>query len=240
MTRAEGDLSNWRRPPAPGPMTLEGRRVRLAPLAPGHAAALHAANAGDDAIWDYLGYGPFADAAAYAEWVAGVAGKADPCFFAIFPAGAAVPAGVAALMRADVANGSVEVGRICLSPGLQRSAAATEAILLLADWAFAAGYRRFEWKCDAGNAPSRRAAARYGFAFEGVFRQHMIVKGRNRDTAWFAMIDRDWPELSAAHRRWLDPANFDAEGRQLARLGELTAPVRLPAEAEAARAWACG
>lgn len=221
-------------------MTLEGRHVRLAPLAVEHSAALHAANLADDAIWDYLGYGPFADAAAYAAWVATVAGKPDPCFFGIFPEGAATPAGVAALMRVDVANGSVEVGHICLSPRLQRTRAATEAILLLAEWAFGAGYRRFEWKCDAGNAPSRRAAARYGFAFEGVFRQHLIVKGRNRDTAWFAMIDRDWPELRAAHVRWLDPGNFDAEGRQRARLGDLTAPVRTRAATEAARQPSCG
>ena len=230
MTPPHHDLSAWRKPPAPGPMTLTGHYVRLEPLSPEHAAALHAANAVDDTIWDYLGYGPFPDAAAYAAWVDGVAGRADPCFFAIFPAGRPAPLGVAALMRVDVDHGVVEVGNICLTPSLQRSRAATEAILLLAAWAFEAGYRRFEWKCDAGNAPSRRAAARYGFAFEGVFRQHMIVKGRNRDTAWFAMIDRDWPELAAAHRRWLDPANFDADGRQRERLGELTAGARLGAE----------
>lgn len=230
MTALRGDLSAWRRPPAPGPMTIEGRYARLVPLAAEHAGALHAANAVDDGIWTYLAYGPFADAAAYAAWVDRVAGRADPCFFAIFPAGGATPLGVAALMRVDVDNGVVEVGHICLSPGLQRRVAASEAILLLAAWAFEAGYRRFEWKCDAGNAPSRRAAARYGFAFEGVFRQHMIVKGRNRDTAWFAMIDRDWPELRAAHQRWLDPDNFDAAGRQRERLGDLTAAVRLRAE----------
>ncbi len=230
MQPPETDLSNWRKPPRPGPIALEGRYARLAPLAAEHAPALHEANAADDAIWRYLGYGPFADQAAYAAWVGQVAGRPDPCFFAVFPGDRPTPLGVAALMRIDVDNGVIEVGHICFAPQLQRTIAASEAVLMLADWAFGAGYRRFEWKCDAGNAPSRRAAARFGFAFEGVFRQHMIVKGRNRDTAWFAMIDRDWPELRQAHRRWLDPANFDADGRQRERLGELTAPVRLRAE----------
>ena len=235
MSLTTEDPSTWRRPDPPGAMTLEGRYARLAPLAPADAAALHAANAGAPAIWEYLAYGPFPDAAAYASWIERVAGRPDPRFFAIARREDSASGGVASLMRADPEHGAIEVGHICLSPGLQRSRAASEAILLLAEWAFAAGYRRFEWKCDARNAPSRRAAMRYGFAFEGVFRRHMIVKGRNRDTAWFAMTDRDWPELRAAHRRWLDPANFDAAGRQRLRLGALTAPVRLRAEAEHSR-----
>jgi RimJ/RimL family protein N-acetyltransferase len=226
------DLARWTPPPPPGPMRLAGRHATLAPLAPEHAAALHAANAADDRIWAYLPYGPFADVAAYAAWVASVADGPDPRFFAIAPHGAAGPTGVASLMRAEPRHGAIEIGHVCFSPALQRSPAASEAIHLLADWAFGAGYRRLEWKCDAGNAASRRAAARFGFAFEGVFRQHMIVKGRNRDTAWFAMTDRDWPDLRAAHLAWLDPANFDADGRQRRRLGDLTAPVRARAEAE--------
>nr|MBA3325675.1 GNAT family N-acetyltransferase [Paracoccaceae bacterium] len=183
------DLSTWRRPAPPGPITLEGNYALLAPLAPAHAAALHAANAADPAIWDFMAYGPFPDAAAYAAWVERVADRPDPRFFAILARGDADPGGVASLMRVDPEHGAIEVGHICLAPGLQRTRAASEAILLLADWAFTAGYRRLEWKCDARNAPSRQAATRYGFAFEGVFRRHMIVKGRNRDTAWFAMVD---------------------------------------------------
>ncbi|MBP7002827.1 GNAT family protein [Amaricoccus sp.] len=226
------DLAAWTPRQAPGPMTLDGRHVRLEPLAAAHAAALHAANAADDAIWDWMSYGPFADAADYAAWVDAVAGKPDPRFFAAIDRAAGRPAGVASLMRIDQAMGVIEVGHICYAPSLQRTPAATEAISLLAGWAFAAGYRRFEWKCDARNLPSRRAAARRGFAWEGVFRQAAIVKGRNRDTAWFALIDRDWPEIAAAHAAWLAPENFDAEGRQRRRLGDLTAPVRRRAEAE--------
>ncbi len=222
------DLSRWT-PPPPGPMTLEGGYARLVPPAPAHAAAIHAANATDPAIWTHLSYGPLAEPADYAVWVDRMSARPDPFFFAIRDLDRPDPGGVASI---DPANGSIEVGHICLSRDLQRTRAASEAIFLLADWAFAAGYRRFEWKCDAANGPSRRAAMRFGFAFEGVFRRHMIVKGRNRDTAWFAIVDRDWPELRDAHRCWLDPANFDASGRQRLRLGDLTDPVRRRAGAE--------
>jgi RimJ/RimL family protein N-acetyltransferase len=227
-----GPLDDWTAPPPPRAMTLDGRFARLEPLAPAHAPALFAANRVDDAIWRHLSYGPFPDERAYAAWVASVAGRPDPRFFAIRDRARGAAGGVASLMRVDTANGVIEVGHICLSPALQRTAAASETIFLLADWAFDAGYRRFEWKCDAENAPSRRAAARYGFAHEGVFRQHMIVKGRNRDTAWFAMVDRDWPEIRAAHVAWLAAENFDAAGRQRRSLGDLTAPARERAEAE--------
>ncbi len=232
MPAFDADLSQWRRPPVPGELFLAGRHVRIAPLVPAHAPALFAAVAGHDALWDYLGYGPFADEAAYRAWIGEVAGRPDPRFFALRAVDRPGPEGVAALMRVDPQHGSIEVGHIMLAPALQRSCAATEAIFLFADWAFDAGYRRFEWKCDARNAASRRAAARYGFAFEGVFRRHLIVKGRNRDTAWFAIVAEDWPDLRAAFRQWLEPANFDAEGRQRTRLGDLTAPARLRAEAE--------
>lgn len=213
-------------------MTLTGAWARLEPLGSEHAAALHAANAANDAIWRWMPYGPFADAAAYGAWLAAVAGKADPRFFAVIDRASGQPAGVAALMRIDPAMGVIEVGHVCFSPALQRTPAATEAISLLAEWVFGAGYRRFEWKCDAANAPSRRAALRFGFAFEGVFRQAAIVKGRNRDTAWHAMTDGDWQEIGPAHRAWLDPGNFDAEGRQRRALGALTGAARLRAEAE--------
>ncbi len=223
-------VPNWSPPPWPGPMRLEGRYARLEPLAPGHAPALFAANRADDAIWDYLPYGPFADEAGYAAWVTQAAGKADPLFFAVTDLAAGTPAGVMSLMRITPEAGSIEVGHICFAPALQRTRAASETIFLLADWVFREGYRRFEWKCDALNRPSRRAAERFGFSFEGVFRQATIVKGRNRDTAWFAMTDGDWTCLRPAWETWLDPANFDAGGRQRQALGALTGPCRVAAD----------
>lgn len=220
------DLGGWQPPAAPGPLMLEGRYVRLEPLAGHHAAALHAANAMDDAIWAFLSYGPFASAAEYGGWVAQMAGRPDPRFFALVDRARGLPGGVASLMRVDSAAGSIEVGHICLAPILQRTRAASEMVYLLAGWAFDAGYRRFEWKCDARNLPSRRAAQRFGFSYEGIFRQAAVVRGRNRDTAWFSMIDREWPCLKAGFEAWLDPANFDAGGRQRQALGAFTAPCR--------------
>ncbi len=217
-------VEGWTASERPGPMVLEGRAARLEPLGPGHVADLFAANRLDDAIWAYLPYGPFADAAEYGAWVAENAGRADPLFFAVIDRSTGKAGGVMSLLRIAPEAGTIEVGHICLSRGLQRTRAATEAIHLLAHWAFGAGYRRFEWKCDALNRPSRRAAERFGFSYEGVFRQATVVKGRNRDTAWFAMIDRDWPCLEAAYRAWLDDGNFDAAGRQARSLRELTAP----------------
>jgi RimJ/RimL family protein N-acetyltransferase len=133
---------------------------------------------------------------------------------------------VASYLRITPEMGSIEVGHICLSPEIARGRAWTEAMFLMMDWAFRAGYRRYEWKCDALNIPSRRAAQRLGFSYEGVFRQAAVVKGRNRDTAWFAIVDKEWPALSEAYRAWLSPANFDAKGRQLERLSDLTRLVR--------------
>lgn len=219
-------LAGWVAPPRPGPALIEGRFVRLERFAPDrHAAALHEANRVDDRIWDYMPYGPFASLADYRAWAGTVAAVADPCFYAIIARDGAGAAGLASYLRIEPAAGSIEVGHIALSPALQRSPAATEAMVLMMDWAFAAGYRRYEWKCDALNLPSRRAAVRLGFSYEGNFRQATIVKGRNRDTAWFAVIDKDWPALRAAQRAWLDPANFDAAGRQRQRLGDLTRPL---------------
>jgi len=223
-------VEDWTPPPWPGPMRLDGRYVRIEPLGPGHAAALHAANRVDDAIWEYLPYGPFADAAAYAAWVGAMAGTADPLFFALTDLERGTPGGVASLMRIAPEVGSIEVGHICLSPALQRTRAASEMIFLFAGWVFREGYRRFEWKCNALNRGSRRAAERFGFSFEGVFRNHMIVKGRNRDTAWFAMTDADWDCLKPAWQAWLDPANFDAAGRQIRALGDLTGPCRVASD----------
>jgi RimJ/RimL family protein N-acetyltransferase len=148
-------------------------------------------------------------------------------FLAIVPKSGGKAQGYASYMRMDPANGVIEVGNILMSPTLQRTSAATEAMYLMARHVFEdLGYRRYEWKCNANNAPSRRAALRYGFTFEGIFRQHMIVKGRNRDTAWFSMLDSEWPARKAAFEAWLDPANFDAESRQRRSLGEIGADLR--------------
>jgi RimJ/RimL family protein N-acetyltransferase len=179
-----------------------------------HGDALWEQLKGHDRLWTYMAYGPFADKPAFSAWLAEREMLTDPFYYAIFDtSGRAL--GLATLMSIRPDMRVIEVGNILLGPALQRSALATEAQYLLARYAFESlGYRRYEWKCDALNAPSRRAALRFGFAFEGVFRNHMIVKGRSRDTAWFAILDTDWPARKAAFERWLDPANFDGEGRQ--------------------------
>lgn len=220
-------LPDWAPPPRPDAPLLEGRLVRLEPLtAAGHAADLFAAFRGDPSLWDYMPYGPFDTAAEYHDWAAAREGSADPVFLALRNRASGRAEGVASYLRITPEAGSIEVGHICLSPALQRSAAATEAMALMMDWAFAAGYRRYEWKCNALNLASRRAAGRLGFSFEGVFRNHMVIKGRNRDTAWFSVIDTEWPALKAAFQEWLDPANFDAAGRQRRSLSDLTSGLR--------------
>ncbi|TVR45372.1 MAG: N-acetyltransferase [Puniceicoccaceae bacterium] len=224
-------LPDWRPPPAPPAETIAGPRCRLEPLDPAvHADALAEAFAADagGAGWTYLPYGPFGDAAALRGWLEACAGSADPLFYALVPTGAGTAAGLAAYLSIRPAAGSIEVGHIHFSPALRRSPAATEAMVLMMRRAFALGYRRYEWKCDALNAASRAAARRLGFSFEGVFRQAAVVKGRNRDTAWYAITDSDWLHLEAAFERWLAPENFDAGGCQRLRLSELTAPLRRP------------
>jgi RimJ/RimL family protein N-acetyltransferase len=220
---APASLADWRAPPAPGCVAMPGRFCRLEPLAAAlHADALHVANSADAAgrMWDYMGYGPFADLAAYRAWVENAERSADPRFFALLDAGSGAPLGVASYLRIDRPNGVIEVGHVAYSPALQRTPAATEAMYLMMKHAFELGYRRYEWKCNARNAKSRAAAERLGFTFEGVFRQHMIVKGRNRDTAWYSVLDGEWPQLRQGFERWLDPANFDAAGRQRRSLRE--------------------
>ncbi|MHB1690358.1 MAG: GNAT family N-acetyltransferase [Thiomonas sp.] len=220
-------VSAWKPPPSPAHTPLAGLRARLEPLdMADHAVSLHAANAEDSAgrMWTYLPYGPFADAAAYADWVRESQASRDPLFFAIVAAATGQASGVAAYLRIDPNNGCIEIGHLAFAPRLQRTPAATEALFLMLDHAFALGYRRVEWKCNALNAPSRRAAPRLGFSFEGLFRQAAVVKGRNRDTAWYAMLDREWPALRRAYVQWLDAANFDAQGRQRQALGTLTQP----------------
>ena len=223
--RLGAPLPGWAPPPPPSREALEGRYVRLEPLATAHADALHAAFAGDDAMWAYMPYGPFPDAAAYAAWVDRNTPGDDPLFFALRDLGTGRAGGVASYLRITPAAGSIELGHIALSRALRGSRAATEAWFLMMDWAFGAGFRRFEWKCNALNLPSRRAAQRLGLGYEGIFRQAAVVKGRNRDTTWFAAIDSEWPALRAAFLAWLDPANFDPAGQQRQALSRLTGPV---------------
>jgi RimJ/RimL family protein N-acetyltransferase len=203
----------------PKAAVLEGRHGRVEKLdASRQTADLWAALAGHDQVWTYLAYGPFAEAEVFGSWLAARAATADPfCYVVIDNAGRAC--GILSLMSVRPDMRVIEVGHVLLSPVLQRTPLATEVQYLLARYAFETlGYRRYEWKCNALNAASRRAAVRLGFEFEGVFPQHMIVKGRNRDTAWYGMLDRDWPARKRAFERWLAPENFDAEGRQRVRL----------------------
>jgi RimJ/RimL family protein N-acetyltransferase len=210
--------------------TLRGTRVRLEPLDPDrHAADLFAAAQGEGAdplVWRYLGYGPFADVAELHAWLGDHAASEDPLFLAVVDKATGRAGGVVSFLRIAPGDGVIEIGHIWFGGRLQRTPLVTEAIYLLAREAFdELGNRRLEWKCDAANARSRRAAERFGFAYEGTFRQHMVVKGANRDTAWFALLDGDWPAARAAFEAWLAPENFDADGRQRTRLAARQAPV---------------
>ena len=199
-----------------------GRWCRLEPLeARLHADSLFEANTvdADGRMWTYLGYGPFGSRDDYRAWVELNATAADPLFYAIVDNTTGRATGVAAYLRIDPSNGSIEIGHLAYSPALQRTTAATEAMYLLINRVFELGYRRCEWKCNDLNEPSKAAARRLGFTFEGVFRQAMVVKGSNRDTAWFSIIDPEWPARRAAFERWLAPDNFDTDGRQRAPLG---------------------
>jgi RimJ/RimL family protein N-acetyltransferase len=224
-------VDGWTPPPRPPNENIEGRTCRLEPLDARHAESVHRANLldRDRRNWTYLPYGPFEQSADYVGWIKSVAGKEDPQFFAIVDKGSDLESGsaigVASYLRIDPQAGSIEVGHINYSPRLQRTVAATEAMYLMMRRAFELGYRRYEWKCHSLNAPSRAAAQRLGFSYEGIFRQARVDKGRNRDTAWYAMIDREWPALDRAYRQWLDPANFDNDGRQRMPLSTLTGPI---------------
>jgi RimJ/RimL family protein N-acetyltransferase len=221
-------VPDWKPARLPFGERIEGRFCVVERLeAERHAADLHAANAADaeGRMWTYMGYGPFASLKDYRAWVEAAAASRDPVWYAVIDKATGKAAGVASYLRIDAAVGSIEVGHIAWSPQLQRTPAATEAMYLMMENAFALGYRRYEWKCNALNAPSRAAAQRLGFSYEGVFRQARIDKGRNRDTAWYAIIDKEWPALQAAFRQWLAPANFDGRGRQRARLSQYTSGI---------------
>jgi RimJ/RimL family protein N-acetyltransferase len=232
------DLTHWQPVPTPAPVTLQGRYVTLEPLAAHHAGALWQAVHGHNELWAWLALGPYANETAMMETLERWRQAEEAVLFAIMPGetgsnGVATDgsssagrqaAGWASLMRAEPKHGVVEVGNVLFSPQLQRTRAATEAMYLMASHVFdALGYRRYEWKCNALNQASRRAAARFGFTFEGIFRQHMVSKGRNRDTAWFSMLDHEWPARKRAFEAWLAPENFDDEGIQKRSLKQFSA-----------------
>jgi RimJ/RimL family protein N-acetyltransferase len=209
---------DWAPVERPAGDELRGRHVLLRPVGPADADALFEV-ARDPSIWTYLPYGPYVDADELRAHLAATAHSDDPLFFAICPLPDERPQGVASYLRIEPQHGTIEIGHIWFGTPLQRSTAATEAIFLLARHAFDdLGYRRLEWKCNALNERSRRAAERFGFTFEGVFRNHQVVKGRNRDTAWYAITDDDWPVIRQAFEAWLAPENFDETGRQRAPL----------------------
>jgi RimJ/RimL family protein N-acetyltransferase len=218
-----GEPIAWSPVSAPTAEVLRGDRVTLRPFAPAaDAESLHAATREDPTIWTYLRIGPFGESADLRGLLEREAAAEGYRFYAIEPNDAGRALGQAGYMRIDPENGTIEIGSIFFAPGLRRTAAATEAIFLLARHVFDdLGYRRLEWKCNALNAGSRAAAERFGFRFEGVFRKDEIIKGRNRDTAWFSITDDEWPALRAAFEAWIDPANFDAGGAQRSSLGDL-------------------
>ena len=208
-------LAHWKPVPLPHRAPMHGRTVVLEPIdAELHAADLWNAVRGHDHVWQWMSDGPFPTESAFTASIAAKEAATGAIFYAILSEEIGAAVGYASFMRMEPKNGVIEVGNILLSPALQRTTAATEAMYLMARHVFELGYRRYEWKCNAENLPSRRAAERFGFTFEGIFRQHMVIKGHNRDTAWFAMMDHEWPARRAAFEAWLDPANFDAEGRQ--------------------------
>jgi RimJ/RimL family protein N-acetyltransferase len=233
IERPVGPALDWHPARRPEHAVLEGRRVRLRPLdARRDAEALYAEShppAVDPGMWTYLFGGPYPDAAALREALTADERSERHVVFTLVRVPDGRPAGVASYTRIKPEHGVIEIGGIWFGASLRRSAAATEAIYLLAAHAFdELGYRRLEWKCDALNQASRRAAERFGFTFEGVFRQHMVIKGRNRDTAWYAITDGEWPAIRDGFEAWLSPENFDEAGHQRRRLGELTAVARHP------------
>jgi RimJ/RimL family protein N-acetyltransferase len=228
MTDREGRKPmDWNGVPPPARKVLEGQYARLEPLDPRrHQADLFRSSSVDGAEerFRYLFDKAPTDEADFAAWIEKASASIDPLFFAVIDKASGTAEGRQAFMRIDSGHGTIEIGSILWGPALSRQRTATEAFFLFASHAFdTLGYRRLEWKCDDRNAPSKRAALRFGFTFEGLFRQHMVVKGQSRDTAWFAIIDADWPKLSAALRAWLAPDNFDGDSQQRRRLEEFRA-----------------
>lgn len=234
------DLSNWTPRPRPERVVIEGRFVRLEPLDPvRHGDDLYAASSapGADDRFRYLFEEPPASREEFQGWLDKASTGADPMFWAVINKETGKAAGRQALMRIDPTHGVIEIGSILWGPGVARTPRATEALFLFAKHAFETlGYRRFEWKCHNDNEPSKRAAIRFGFAYEGLFRQHMVAKGRNRDTAWFSIIDSEWPALKSAYERWLSPENFDARGQQKVSLANAIADARMAGLASLRRA----
>ena len=226
MTMTERDLSRWEPRPRPDALTLEGRWCRLERLDPArHGDSLYEASVapGADDRFRYLFEPVPADRAHFDAWLERALGE-DPRFYAVVDSASGRAEGRQALMRITPEHGVIEIGSILWGPKVARTQLATEALFLFARYSFdTLGYRRFEWKCNAANAPSRRAADRFGFSFEGIFRKHMVVKSQNRDTAWYAITDSDWPRIKAGMERWLDPSNFDADGRQRMSLKDASA-----------------
>lgn len=219
LTSELGPPLNWVPAQTPPMTPLVGQYVRLEKLDPTkHTDALFAAQSGpeaDDRTWIYMGRGPFPDEASFREYVELMASTSDPSAYVVIPTDGA-PAGVLTYMRIDEKNGSIEIGHIWYGASIQRSPATTEVVYLTAKHAFEElGYRRFEWKCYDSNERSKRAALRFGFTHEGTFRNHLVVRDRNRDTAWFSMTIEEWPAIKAAFEAWLDPANFDTDGQQI-------------------------
>lgn len=221
----QDDLKNWQPRPRPERVVLEGRYVRLEPLNPGvHGDELYAASSVPDADgrFAWLPETPPQSRAEFQPWLDKAEASEDPLYFVVIDKASGKVVGRQTLLRIDPANGVIEIGHVYWGPAMARTRGATEAQFLLAQYALGAlGYRRYEWKCNNRNEPSKRAAERFGFKFEGIFRQHMVVKGENRDTAWYAMIDKEWPALARAYDAWLDPGNFGGDGNQKKRLEEL-------------------
>ncbi|KJH80765.1 GNAT family acetyltransferase [Pseudomonas fluorescens] len=210
-------LADWKGVPAPSAHLLEGRYIHLEKLDPArHADGLWQALEGpgaDPKLWDYLPYGPFNDRGAFDAWLNNHAANSDPYFFSVIDRASGEVQGILSLMSIVPAQGRIEIGHVTFGAPMQRSPKSTEAVYLLAKESFGLGYRRLEWKCNNANARSRYAAERLGFTFEGVFRQHMVVKGQNRDTAWYSMLDSEWPAIRAGFERWLSVENQGPEGQ---------------------------
>ncbi|TWI47793.1 RimJ/RimL family protein N-acetyltransferase [Pseudomonas duriflava] len=215
-------LLHWRPVPLPEPKTLEGYYICLEPLDAQRQGddfwiTLHGPKADPD-LWDFLPYGPFSSREAFNTWLTGHAASTDPLFFAVIDSRSGQAQGLLSLMSIVPEHGSIEIGHVIFGRAMQRTPRATEAVYLLAREAFALGYRRLEWKCDDRNERSRRAAKRFGFSYEGLFRQHRVVKNQSRNTAWFSLLDKEWPECRQAFETWLSPDNFDAHSNQQQRL----------------------